>query len=220
MTRSPGSPGSPPSTPGAAVQQHALPEAIEYAANKHDCQNAYGGPVGGADRQHGGAAYRGRVQEVRPVRGDHEAQREPAKAKQELQACGQPNGFSTGIAYRSDRPKEAAAAQALHRPAGPGRDQGLAARLPDRHYYANFAGVPKYVSSHNIGIAFYGWGARLAGRLRLLQQLADGPAIIPAGNTNLAQLNDPVVNNLLTKVAPPPTPPRGTPTWARSTSRS
>ena len=40
-------------------------------------------------------------------------QGDPAKAKQALQQCGQPNGFSTGIAYRSDRPTETQGAQAL-----------------------------------------------------------------------------------------------------------
>ena len=34
------------------------------------------------------------------------------KAKQELQQCGQPNGFSTTMAFRADRPKEKAVAQA------------------------------------------------------------------------------------------------------------
>ena len=33
--------------------------------------------------------------------------------KAALAACGQPNGFATNMAYRSDRPKEQATAEAL-----------------------------------------------------------------------------------------------------------
>ncbi len=36
-----------------------------------------------------------------------------AKAKEALQACGQPNGFATNISYRAERPKEKATAEAL-----------------------------------------------------------------------------------------------------------
>ena len=35
------------------------------------------------------------------------------KAKQALQACGQPNGFKTSISYRAERPKEKATAESL-----------------------------------------------------------------------------------------------------------
>ena len=38
---------------------------------------------------------------------------EPAAARQQLKLCGHPSGFSTNIAYRSDRPREVASSQAL-----------------------------------------------------------------------------------------------------------
>ena len=44
-----------------------------------------------------------------------------AAAKQQLQACGQPNGFTTNIAYRSDRPREVASVAGAAGVAGRGR---------------------------------------------------------------------------------------------------
>ena len=43
----------------------------------------------------------------RPPQGDI------TKAKQELQKCGQPNGFTVNISARGDRPKEVAAGQGI-----------------------------------------------------------------------------------------------------------
>ena len=87
--------------------------AVEYAANKTNYQDAYGGPIGGQI-----ASTVANPSVVGYKSFDlYGATTDPggnaAKAKQELAACGQPNGFSTGITYRSDRPKEVAAAQAL-----------------------------------------------------------------------------------------------------------
>ena len=57
------------------------------------------------------------------------------------------------------------------------------------------------MSSHNIGIAFGGWGADWPDGYGFLDELVAGNAIVPAGNTNIGMLNDPVVNNLFTKAA-------------------
>ena len=88
------------------------------------------------------------------------------KAKQELAACGQPNGFTTGITYRSDRPKEVAAAQALQASLAQAGIKTTLHGFPTATYDGDFAGVPKYEAQHGLGISFYGWAARLAGRLR------------------------------------------------------
>ena len=89
-------------------------EAVEYAANKTQLQTAYGGPVAGGDI----ASTVMIPDQIGYQKFDlYEATTKPAgdvtKAKAALQACGQPNGFTTGMAYRSDRPKEVQAAQAL-----------------------------------------------------------------------------------------------------------
>ncbi len=140
--------------------------AIEYAANKTDYQNAYGGPVGGAIASTVSPTNVVGHKSFDLYGATTNPNGDVAKAKQELQACGQPNGFSTGIAYRSDRPKEVATAQALQASLG---QVGIKLSLhgfPTSTYSADFAGVPKYVAQHNIGLTTLRLGARLAGRLR------------------------------------------------------
>ena len=174
--------------------------AVEYAASKTNYQDAYGGPIGGAI-----ASTVANPAVVGYKSFDlYGATTDPggniAKAKQELQACGQPNGFSTGITYRSDRPKEVAAAEALQASLAQAGIKTSLHGFPTSTYDGNFAGVPKYEAQHNLGISFYGWAPDWPDGYGFFFYIVDGKAISPAGNTNLAQLNDPVVNDLLTKM--------------------
>jgi len=176
--------------------------AIEYAANKTNNQTAYGGPYAGGDI----ASTAAPPNVVGQKHFDYyEATTKPqgdlTKAKQQLQACGHPSGFSTGITYRSDRPKEVAAAQAM---------QASLARVgiklslhgfPTASYTSNFAGVPRYVHRHDLGIIVYGWAPDWPDGYGEFYYIADGSAISPVGNTNLEELNDPKVNSLLAKFA-------------------
>jgi peptide/nickel transport system substrate-binding protein len=180
----------------------ACRQAIEYAANHLTLQNAYGGPVaGGAIGSTSLPPTVAGYQKFDLYEATTKTEGDPAKAKQMLSSCGQPNGFSTGLAYRSDRPTETQGAQALQ--------QALAAvgikltlhGYPSSTYFSNFAGVPKYMSSHNIGLAMGGWGADWPDGYGFLDELVAGDTIVPAGNTNIGMLNDPVVNNLFTKAA-------------------
>src|SRR5215471_18634318 len=134
--------------------------AVEYAANKTNLQTAYGGPYAGGQ-------IASTVAPPNVVGQKHfdlyEATTKPtgdiAKAKQQLQACGQPNGFTTGITYRSDRPKEVAAATALQQALSQAGIKTTLHGYPTGTYFANFAGVPKYTEQHDLGIAFGGWEA-------------------------------------------------------------
>jgi peptide/nickel transport system substrate-binding protein len=175
--------------------------AIEYAANKTDYQNAYGGPVGGAIASTVSPTNVVGHKSFDLYEATTKPNGDPAKAKQELQACGQPNGFSTGIAYRSDRPKEVATAQALQASLGQVGIKLTLHGFPTSTYSANFAGVPKYVAQHNIGLTLYGWAPDWPDGYGEFYYISHGKAISPAGNTNQSQLNDPVVNNLLDKMA-------------------
>ena len=98
----------------APLTNVACREAIEYAADKTDQQTAYGGP-------HAGGAIASTVlpptiigyQKTDPYDALTQPNGDLAAAKSELAACGQPNGFTVGLAYRSDRPREVQAAQSL-----------------------------------------------------------------------------------------------------------
>src|SRR5215469_9030159 len=176
--------------------------AVEYAANKTNLQTAYGGPVAG------GAI----ASTISPptVVGHHsfdlyEATSKPhgdvAKAKEQLRLCGQPAGFTTAIGYRSDRPKEVAAATALQQALSQAGIKTTLHGYPAGTYYANFAGVPKYVHQHDLGIDFGGWAPDWPDGYGFFNFISAGDTIGAAGNTNIEELNDPVVNSLLTKMA-------------------
>jgi peptide/nickel transport system substrate-binding protein len=175
-------------------------EAVEYAANKTELQTAYGGPVAG-----GAIASTTLIpDQVGYKKFDlYNATTQPSgdltKAKAALKACGQPSGFTTGMAYRSDRPKEVQAAQALQSALG---RVGIKLQLhgyPSGSYYSDFAGVPKYVHSHDLGLDIGGWAADWPNGNGMLDELVNGNTIVSAGNTNISELNDPVINNLFTQ---------------------
>jgi peptide/nickel transport system substrate-binding protein len=174
--------------------------AIEYAANKTNLQTAYGGPVAGG--QVASTTAPPTLLGYQPF-DLYEATTKPTgdvtKAKQELALCGHPNGFSTGVGYRSDRPKEVAASTALQAALSA---VGITTTLhgyPSGTYYGNFAGVPRYVHSHGLGIDIGGWAPDWPDGYGQFEYIAAGNSISPAGNTNVEELNDPVVNNLIGK---------------------
>ena len=117
-----------------------------------------------------------------------------------MQLCGHPNGFSTNIAYRSDRPREVASSTALQAAlATVGIKAALKGYLAS-NYFGTFAGVPNYVHSHGLGLAAGGWGPDWPDAYGWGWALFDGSAIIPAGNANIAELNDPNVNKLFSEL--------------------
>jgi peptide/nickel transport system substrate-binding protein len=170
--------------------------AVEFAANKTNLQTAYGGPYGGTightampptvtgyynfDLYHALSMPGGDV----------------AAAKQQLSLCGHPSGFTTNIAYRSDRPREVASATALQAALSAVGIKTTLKGYTAASYYGNFAGVPTYVHSHNLGILAGGWGPDWPGAYGWGWAIFDGAAIAPAGNANIAELNDPHVNSL------------------------
>ena len=154
------------------------------------------------DRQHGGPAERHRPEALRPVRRHHQARTATSpRPRRQLKLCGHPNGFTTGVTYRSDRPKEVAAATALQQALAQVGIKTALHGYPSGTYYSNFAGVPKFMDSHNIGVAFGGWAPDWPDGYGFFDFITAGDTISPAGNTNIEQLNDPVVNNDLNKMA-------------------
>jgi peptide/nickel transport system substrate-binding protein len=161
--------------------------AVQYATDKVAAQTGYGGPVAGGDvattlippTVNGYKKF-----DLYPSADGHG---DLAKAKQELAACGKPNGFSTKLSARSDRPKEVAAAQ--------GVQQGLAkvgikadiVQFPAGDYFNKYAGAPQYVRSHGIGLMMMAWAADWPTGFGFLSQIIDSRAIKPSGGTNLSE---------------------------------
>jgi peptide/nickel transport system substrate-binding protein len=174
--------------------------AIEYAANKTNDQTAYGGP-------YAGGAIASTVTPPNVVGHKpfdlYEATTKPqgdlTKAKQQLQLCGQPNGFTTGITYRADRPKEVAVAQALQASLARVGIKLTLHGVPTASYTSTYEGVPAWMHAHGVGIAVDGWGPDWPDGYGFFYYIADGSTIAPVGNFNVTELNDPVVNSLIAK---------------------
>lgn len=120
-----------------------------------------------------------------------------AKAKEELAQCGQPNGFTTTLTARSDRNPEMAMATAVQASL---KKIGITAEIksfPSGKYFTNFAGVPDYVHSHNLGMIMTAWGADWPTGFGFLDQITNGAAIKPSGGNNVQELDDPKINEML-----------------------
>ena len=174
--------------------------AIFYAWDKAGFIRAYGGQVAGDPA--GGMAppgISGYTASFNPFPSGADNTGDDVKAKSELAACGQPNGFSTKIAYGTPSGR-AAAAFAV--------EEAALAKVgiqvtPDTHdsssYYSTWVGSPGNLKSQGIGIAFAGWGADFPTGVGFFQSITNGNAILPTGNSNYASLNDPTVNAVLDK---------------------
>jgi peptide/nickel transport system substrate-binding protein len=171
-------------------------KAIVFAADRDAMYRAYGGEVGGqlstslqppnvAGRQKGTDFY---TQSTVGYHGD------VAQAKASLQKCGKPSGFSTVMVYRSDRDKEKATAEALQQAEA---RVGIKLNLkgyPSGTYTTDQFGSPSFVKKEGIGLGTYGWAADWPTGYGFLQPITDGKAIVPSGNSNPQELNDPQVN--------------------------
>ena len=171
-------------------------KAVIYAADHDALQRAYGGPIAGdiATTALPPTVIGYQKADVYGMLTDTKGN--PAKAKQELAACGKPTGFSTVITARADRPKEVAGATALQQALGQVGIKASISTFPSGQYFSNYAGSTNYDKQHGVGLMFMGWGADWPSGYGFLQQVFDGSAIKPSGNSNLSQLNDPEINKL------------------------
>jgi peptide/nickel transport system substrate-binding protein len=171
--------------------------AVLYAADKTGYQRAYGGSTGGD-------IATSLLPPVIP--GQERFDRYPtpnntgdvAKAKEELALCGQPNGFTTGIAYRAERPKEKATAETLQQSLA---RAGITLEIkpyPAGDYFTLYAGKPEFVKANNLGLLVFGWGADWPDGYGFLAQITDSRIIRDAGNTNLG-VQDPAIDALIDK---------------------
>lgn len=171
-------------------------KAVQYAIDKQSIQDAVGGPpkgdiastllpptVNGYTKfdEYATPGNKGDV----------------TKAKAELTACGKPNGFSTILTARSDRPAEVAQATAVQESL---KKVGINVEIrqyPAGKYFSNFAGVPSYVHQQKLGMLSMAWGADWPTGFGFLDQIVSGHSIKPSGGNNLSELNDPKINAAL-----------------------
>ena len=124
-----------------------------------------------------------------------------AKAKQELAACGKPAGFSTRIAIRKDRPKDKALATALQQALA---RVGISVRTEEYSavdFYRDYAGKPDFVHKNDLGMILSVWGPDYPTAMGFFPLLVDGRQIPTTSNSNLSELNDSGVNDVLDRLA-------------------
>ncbi|MDT7614763.1 MAG: peptide/nickel transport system substrate-binding protein [Pseudonocardiales bacterium] len=173
-------------------------KAVLYAADKTGYQRAYGGSTGGEIATNLLPPVIPGFQKIDLYEAGTKPDGDTVKAKQELAACGQPNGFSTNISYRAERPKEKATAEALQQSLAKVGIKLTIKNYPLADYTKLYAGKPDYAKANKLGLIVYGWGADWPDGFGFLQQIVDSRVIRPAGNTNLG-VKIPAVDALIDK---------------------
>ncbi len=160
-------------------------KAVIFAYDKTGYQRAYGGNVG-ADIATGllPPVVPG-YQEMDLYNAKSKPQGDVDSAKAALAKCGQPNGFSTNISYRPERPKEKATAESLQQALAKVGIKLTLKAYPAGDYFKLYAGKPDFAKANNLGLMVMSWGADWPDGFGFLQQIVDSRVIRPAGNTNL-----------------------------------
>ncbi|WP_261574915.1 ABC transporter substrate-binding protein [Frankia gtarii] len=168
--------------------------AVSYALDKTAQQLARGGPIGGgavATTMLTPPLKYYRSFDLFPTAG---SKGDVAKAKQELTACGQPNGFSTTLASRSNG-KEVAQAEAVQASLAKIGVKVTINKSAPSQYFSSTIGIPVNVHKNGIGLAMAAWGPDWPTPYAMLSSIVDGRKILSAGNSNYAELNDPTVDS-------------------------
>ena len=173
-------------------------KAIMYAMDRTSYQTAYGGAFSGGEIATtvlppmipGYEKF-----DLFPAGADNKG--DVAKAKEALAKCGQPDGFATNIAYRNERPKEKATAEAFQQAL---EKVGIKLTLKGyakADYFSSYAGNPPFVKANNLGLALNGWGADWPDGFGFLSQIVDSRVIRETGGSSNTSVRIPDVDKLL-----------------------
>ena len=164
-------------------------KAVIYAMDHTGYQRAYGGPSGGEIATNMMPPLIPGQEKFDLYDFGKNPQGDPKKAKEELKACGKPDGFKTNISYRAERDQEKATAEALQESLSKVGIETELKAYPQSDYGKLYAGNTDFVKQEGLGLRVYGWGADWNDGFGYLSQITDSRAIRPAGNTNF-NVND------------------------------
>jgi peptide/nickel transport system substrate-binding protein len=171
--------------------------AVQYAMDRTSYQTAYGGEFTG------GQLATTLLPPIIPGYQKFDLYPTPgnkgdvAKAKAELAKCGQPNGFTTNMGYRAERPKEKAVAEAFQQALS---KVGITVNLkgyPKKDYFSTYCGNPPYVVKNDLGLCVNGWGADWNDGYGFLAQIVDSRVIRDSGGSSNISVRNPAVDKLL-----------------------
>ena len=173
-------------------------KAVQYAADRTGYQRAYGGATGGdiATNLMPPVIPGAEQFDLYPSAGNTG---DLDKARDELNQCGQPNGFTTGISYRAERPKEKATAEALQQSLARVGINLEIKPYPLVDYLKLYAGKPDFAKANNLGLIVYGWGADWPDGFGFLSQIVDSRVIRATGGNSNLSVRDPEVDALVDK---------------------
>jgi len=171
-------------------------KAVIYAADPTTLQAARGGEFAGGDI--GTSMLPPNIAGSDPNYDPYNRKQGKAqidKAKQELQACGKPNGFDVKIAARNNRAAEVKTAEALQAAL---KAVNINATIDqyDGSQQASITGSPDNVKKKGYGIIVGGWGADYPTGAGYMQPLSDSRFIPKNGNYNLPEIKDPTIDGL------------------------
>ncbi len=173
-------------------------KAVMYAMSPTSYQNAYGGKYAGGDIA---------TTILPPMIPGYEdfdlygfkdnPNGQEDKATESLEACGQPDGFEFKVAYRAERPKEKATAEAFQQSLEKVGITATPEPLPEGDYFSATCGLPKYVVDNNIGICVNGWGADWPDGYGFLSQIVDSRVIRETGGSSNTSVRIPEVDTMI-----------------------
>ncbi|MFJ2260644.1 ABC transporter substrate-binding protein [Streptomyces sp. NPDC087844] len=174
-------------------------KAVIYGADHESLQTARGGPQAGGDI--------GTNMLPPSVPGSEGQKYDPyesattnkngnvAKAKEELKACGKPNGFKTTIAVRNNKPVEVATAESLQASL---KKVGITVDIEqfDGAQTTGIIGSPANVKKKGYGIIIMGWGPDFPSVQGYGLPLWSSNYILESGNNNFALIKDKTIDGL------------------------
>ena len=171
-------------------------KAVLYATDRTGYQRSYGGGTGGeiATNLMPPVITGAEQFDLYPSAGNTG---DLDKARDELNQCGQPNGFTTGISYRSERPREKATAEALQQSL---TRVGINLEIkpyPQGDYFKLYAGKPDFAKSNNLGLMVTGWAADWPDGFGFLSQIVDSRTIREGGGSTNLSVRDPAVDAMI-----------------------
>ncbi|NIK59341.1 ABC transporter substrate-binding protein [Kribbella shirazensis] len=173
-------------------------KAIMYGVDQVGYQTAYGGEFAGGQLATGlmPPSIDGfKEMNTYPNGDDHKG--DVNKAKESLTACGQPNGFTVNMAFRSDRPKEKAAAESVQQSLKRVGINVVLKGFPTGDYFSTYAGNPPYARKAALGLATNSWGADWNDGFGFLSQIVDSRVIRETGGSSNISVRIPDVDKAL-----------------------
>ncbi|MGC9498804.1 ABC transporter substrate-binding protein [Streptomyces sp. WG7] len=174
-------------------------KAVLYGADHVSLQTARGGPVAGGDigtnmLPPSVPGSEGQKYDPYGMAGENK-KGNVAKAKEELKACGQPNGFKTTIAVRNNKPVEVATAESLQASL---KKVGIDVEIDqyDGSQYASVIGAPANVQKKGYGIIIMGWGPDFPSVQGYGLPLWHSDYILDSANNNFAMIKDKAIDGL------------------------